>query len=108
MISSFLSAQSLKLEDITSGKYQAKVIRNVRAMADGETYAQLSEDRKKIERRSFKSGSLVETLFDVATARDVKLASISGYILSPDEKNILIETERTPIYRHSVLATYYI
>ena len=103
-----VSAQQLKLEDITNGKYRAKVICNVCAMADGETYAQLSEDGRKIERRSFKNGSLVETLFDVATARDVRLPSISGYILSPDEKNILIETERTPIYRHSAVATYYI
>jgi len=103
-----VSAQQIQLKDITDGKFQAKTIRNITPLADGESYAQVSDDGRRIERRSFKSGGVVETLFDLATARDVKLTSFSGYILSPDEKNILIETERKPIYRHSATAVYYI
>ena len=102
------NAQQISLEDLTSGKYRAKTIGQVTPMADGESYAQMSEDGKRIECHSFKNGALLTTLFDVATARDVRLGSISGYIMSPDEKNILVETERTPIYRHSATATYYI
>ncbi len=37
-----------------------------------------------------------------------KLDHIDGYIMSPDEKNILIQTETRPIYRHSKTAVYYI
>ena len=101
-------AQQIKLEDVIAGKYSAKQIRGITPMADGETYAQLSADGRKIERHSFKTGALVETLFDVATVRDAHINAFTDYILSPDEKNILIETDRKPIYRHSCTASYYI
>ncbi|MBQ9362650.1 MAG: S9 family peptidase [Bacteroidaceae bacterium] len=104
----FTFAQQITLEDITAGKYSAKRFRGITPMADGESYAQISADGKKIERHSFKTGAWVETLFDVATARDAKIGSFSNYILSPDEKNILIETDPKPIYRHSCTASYYI
>jgi dipeptidyl-peptidase-4 len=38
----------------------------------------------------------------------VKLESIDGYIMSPDESRILIQTETEKRYRHSFTATYYI
>lgn len=103
-----LSAQQLRLEDIVDGKYRPKIVEGITPMNDGESYAQVSEDGRRIERHSFRNGAVLETLFDLATARDVKLGSFSGYILSPDEKNILIETERQSIYRHSATAAYYI
>ncbi|MBQ9642184.1 MAG: S9 family peptidase [Bacteroidaceae bacterium] len=108
LLTVFCAAQQISLSDITAGKYAAKQIRGITPLADGETYAQLSADGRKIERHSFKTGALVETLFDVATARDAQISSFSRYIMSPDEKNILIETDRKPIYRHSCTATYYI
>ena len=108
MMGLMLSAQQIKLEDITSGKYQPKTVKGIKPLNDGETYSQISDDGRRIERRSFKNGALVETLFDLATARDARFSAFSGYIMSPDEKNILIETERTPIYRHSYTAVYYI
>ncbi len=78
-------------------------------MQDGETYTQLSEDRKRIVRRSFKNGKITGTLFDVSTARgDKKLDAIDGYIMSPDERRILIQTQTKPIYRRSFTAVYYI
>lgn len=101
-------AQSITIDDVVNGTYSLNSVRGLKPMNDGESYSQISADGKKIERRSFKNGALIETLFDVATARDVKLSSFSGYIISPDEKNILIETGRKPIYRRSATATYYI
>ena len=101
-------AQQITLDDITNYKYYPKSVRTARPMADGETYACVSDDRQRIERCSFKTGELVETLFDVSTARGAVVRGVEGYILSPDEKNILIETNRTPIYRRSATSTYYI
>ncbi len=101
-------AEGLQLRDITNGHYYAEHVYGVNPLNDGESYSQLVEG-KRIVRSSFKTGEPVETLFDVETARGpVKLKHISGYILSPDESNILIETERRQIYRHSFTATYYI
>ncbi len=102
-------AQSLTLEDITAGKYNPKYVYGVNPMRDGESYSQLSDDARRIVRRSFKDGRETETLFDCATARgDKKLERIDGYVMSPDESRILLRTETMPIYRRSYTAVYYI
>ncbi len=99
----------LTLENITSGKYSPQYVYGVNPMKDGETYTQLSSDSKRIIRRSFKTGKDVETIFDVAEARGpVKLESIDGYIMSPDERRILLRTQTKAIYRRSYTAVYYI
>ncbi len=101
-------AQDINLEDVVSGKFSQRSIRGIRPLADGESYSQISADGKQILRCSFKTGEATETLFDISTARNHKLESFSGYIMSPDEKNILIETNRQAIYRRSFTADYYI
>ena len=102
------SAQTIDIEDICDYKYSPRTISGITPLADGESYAQLSDDRRRIVRYSFKTGDAVETIFDVANAQGPKLQSIDGYIMSPDEKNILIETNRQRIYRRSAVSTYYI
>ncbi|MCM1312177.1 MAG: DPP IV N-terminal domain-containing protein [Bacteroides sp.] len=101
-------AQEISLEDVVSGQFSQRSIRGIRPLADGESYSQISADGKQILRCSFKTGEAIETLFDISTARNHKLKGFSGYIMSPDEKNILIETNRQPIYRRSFTAEYYI
>lgn len=96
------------LEESTNGTYRAKRIYGVNPLNDGEHYAQISPDGTKIIKYSFKDGSETEVIFDVNTARNYNLKSIEGYILSPDESRILIQTETSPIYRHSFTANYYI
>lgn len=99
----------IKLKDITDGAYSPEYVYGVNPMNDGETYTQLSPDRKRIIRRSFKTGKELGTLFDVATAEGPKrLNHIDGYIMSPDESRILIQTETKSIYRRSFTAVYYI
>ena len=77
-------------------------------MLDGEHYTQISSDHKRIVKYSFKTGKEVEAIFDVTKARDCNFKTFDDYILSPDEKLILIQTETKPIYRHSFTAVYYI
>lgn len=57
---------------------------------------------------SFKTGKETGTIFDVNTARDCSIKSFDDYIMSPDEKLILIQTDTKPIYRRSFTANYYI
>ena len=102
------AAGKLTLEDLCGGAYSAKRISGIHPMNDGETFSRLSPDRKQIVTYSFKDGSRKDVIFDVATARNVKLETIDGYIMSPDEKKMLIQTETRPIYRHSFTAVYYI
>lgn len=99
----------IKLQDVTSGVYWPKQIDGVNPMNDGESYTQLSPDHKRIVRHSFKTGKEIATVFDVETARgSKKLPYIDGYIMSPDEHRILIQTETKGIYRRSYTAVYYI
>lgn len=100
--------QKVTLRDIAQGTYRAQGISGLKPMLDGEHYTQISSDHKRIVKYSFKTGKEVGTLFDVTTARDCDLKSFDDYILSPDEKLILIQTETKPIYRHSFTAVYYI
>ncbi len=100
-----LAANGLDLRQITSGQFIPDNIRGVTPAAEGESYTQLGDDGKTISRYSFKTGKVLETLFDAA---NTKVEYISGYIMSPDGKRILIETNRKSIYRHSFTADYYI
>lgn len=102
-------AQQITIEDVAGGKFRPASIRSVRPLdIDGESYASISADGARIEKCSFKTGEVTEVLFDKSTARGANINFVEGYIISPDGKNILIETDRTPIYRHSATSTYYI
>lgn len=108
LTSAFAMSQQLTIEDINAGQYYARSIRGVTPMNDREHYTQLSPDNKRIVKYSYKTGKEVGVIFDVETARECDLEKIQGYIFSPDEKRILIETEREPIYRRSYSSVYHL
>ncbi len=108
LMTNAVSAQQILLEDITAGVYRPKSIKAMTPLNDGETYARISDDGKKIEKCSLKTGAVVGILFNIETARNYKLEEFSDYIMAPDEQNILIETDSRQIYRNSSVATYYI
>ncbi len=103
-----LAQTSLTLREVAESTFRAKRIHGVNPLKDGLHFAQISPDGKKIVKYSFKTGEEVGTIFDVKTARNHELKAIDGYIMSPDETRILIQTQTVPIYRHSFTAEYYI
>lgn len=103
-----LAGKKIELADITGGEFRGESMAVVKALADGESYAQMSDDGKRIVQYSFKTGKEQGVLFDVATAKGAQLESIDGYIVSPDGQRLLIQTNTKRIYRHSFTATYYI
>ena len=100
------AGEKLTLKGITSGEFKSKSMSAVRPMADGETYAQISDDGKKIITYSFKTGKQTGVLFDAASARGAEVKSVDGYILSPDGSRILIQTDTKAIYRRSFTIIY--
>ena len=102
------NAQQVTLQEVATGAYRAEGIYGIKPMLDGEHYTQISRDRKKIVKYSFKTGKEVATIFDVSTARNITLKSFDDYIMSPDESKILIQTETKTIYRRSYTAVHYI
>ena len=107
-VSQMTAGEKLNLRDITRGEFRSESMTEVRPMADGETYAQISDDGKRIVTYSFKTGKQVGVLFDATTARGAQIPRVQGYIVSPDGKRLLIQTNTHSIYRHSFTATYYI
>ncbi len=105
---SVVADEKLNLGDITRGEFRQETLSEVHPMADGETYAQISADGKQIVTYSFKTGKQVGVLFDAATARGAQIGRVQGYIVSPDGRRLLIQTNTKPIYRRSFTATYYI
>ena len=106
--SQLVAGQKLSLVDITSGQFLGESIAAVTPLADGESYAQNSADGKQIGKYSYRTGKQVQVLFDAATARGANISEVEGYIVSPDGKRILIQTQTKPIYRHSFTANYFI
>lgn len=107
-ISGIRAQQKVSLEDVAKGTYRAENIYGIKPMLDGNYYTQISADKKRIVKYSFKTGKEVATVFDVNTARECNFKEFDDYIMSPDEKLILIQTETKPIYRRSFTAVYYI
>ena len=102
------AGKKLELKDLTSSAFGASSIAAVTVLPDGKTYAQMSDDGLRIEKCSFKTGERVGVLFDAASTQGDSIHSVDGYIVSPDGRNILIQTNTKRIYRHSFTATYYI
>lgn len=99
----------LTVRQITDGTFSPQHIYGVNPLNDGESYSQLSSDGRRIVRSSFKTGKEIGVLFDLNKVRStVKLERIDGYVMSPDEKKILLQTDTKPIYRRTFAATYYI
>lgn len=103
------TSEGLTLENIAGGAYFPQYIYGVNPTDEGDSYTQLSDDGRRIIKRSFKDGKELAVLFDAETARGKqKLNGISGYTLSPDGRHILLQTERKAIYRHSYTAVHYL
>ena len=117
--SQLLAGQKLNLQEIVRGEFRSESMKAVTPLAEGlrvgdgttgmaECYAQISDDGRRIVAYSFRTGKQAAVLFDAATVRGAKVDRVDGYVMSPDGKRMLIQTQTKPIYRHSFTATYYI
>lgn len=107
-VGNIMSENTLKLKDIANGTFSAERLSAVTPLADGESYAMISKDGKKVVKYSYKTGKQTAVLFDVDNTVGEKVESFDNYIMSPDESKMLIQTNTKRIYRRSFTATYYI
>lgn len=105
---SMMASEGIQLKQVVDGTYSAQMLRTVTPLADGESYAQISTDRKQIVAYSYKTGKQTGVLFDVNDTKGQTIAAFDDYILSPDGKKMLIQTQTNRIYRRSFTAEYYI
>ena len=67
--SSVAAGEQLDLKSITQGKFSQQTMTAVRPLAGGETYTQISADRKQIISYSFRTGKQEQVIFDASKAR---------------------------------------
>ena len=102
------TGQKITLEDVfTKNTFRAESVRGLRSMKDGEHYT-TQEGETRIIKNSYKTGELVEILFDITKIEGAPISSFSDYAFSEDETKILLTTNVHSIYRRSFTAHYYI
>ena len=102
------AGKDIDFRSAVSGAFWADQLYGIKPLNDGESYARVSPDRKRIVRYSFKTGEEAGTILDLNTAKGEKPASFSDYIMAPDESRILLQTNTKAIYRRSKTAEYYV
>ena len=98
----------LTLKDVTQGELNPEHVSGITPLAGSDDYTCLSDDGQRVERYSYKDGTLVAVLFDSKEANGAGVTSVQDYILSPDGRRMLIETNHKSIYRRSFTADYYV
>lgn len=108
--SSNTMAENLTADDFCDVKlYAVPGVKAMTPLADGASYAAISDDGNAIEVFSYKTGEKTSTLFDVNTVKgDVKIKKFDGYQMSANEKKILLWTSSKQIYRYSFWGEYYV
>ena len=99
-------AQKISLEDVVYYRYYPQRVAGFASMPDGEHYTAL--EGRKIVKYSFKTGEAVETILNLAEATGETVARFSDYIIAPDGKHILLETNSKSIYRRSATASWFV
>ncbi|MDR1561687.1 MAG: S9 family peptidase [Dysgonamonadaceae bacterium] len=102
-----VASAQITLDDIIGGRFSTKGVGGLRSLPDGEHFTRLSEDRKMILRYAWKTQQIVDTLFDVAKARETRLDKIEGYEICQTGLRIVVWKDVEHIYRHSWKADFY-
>ena len=100
----------ITLPEVTSGAFAARGAGNgFRSLPDGKHYTLISDDYQRIVKYEYATGRAVDTLFDIAKARECDIKAIWDYDIAPSGHHILIYTDIKPIYRRSytLRATHY-
>lgn len=102
--------REITLPEVTSGAFAARGAGNgFRSLPDGKHYTLISDDYQRIVKYEYATGRAVDTLFDIAKARECDIQAIWDYDIAPSGHHILIYTDIKPIYRRSytLRATHY-
>ena len=89
---------------LRDGPFEQKTVSGARSLSDGERYTTMSDGR--VLCFSYRTGEPAGVLFD-ASAAEPRI-EFTDYVLSADERRLLLTTDVEPIYRHSFTAEYWI
>jgi len=101
----------ITLEDIWSNNtFRAERLQSIHSMTNGKEYAVKNVDRAtrvvSVDIYSYETGEKVRAVVNTDSIEG--LNHFIGYEFSPDEKQVLLSTKLTSIYRRSSLGEYYV
>jgi dipeptidyl-peptidase 4 len=100
--------ETLVLDSIVSGTYDAVSLPAMKPMLDARYYTSLDESGQYIHCYDYRTGKQTQTVLNLREVKGNAPGRITGYEFSPNETRILIWSEKTPIYRRSFLTEYYV
>ena len=101
-------SEPVELKEIISGKFrQVTNVGEMRSLPDGIHYTAMNPQRTMIVKYSYRTGNPVDTLFNVATARECTIDKFDNYTISSTGHRILISCDTESIYRRSTKANVY-
>lgn len=105
---SAFSQRKIELSDVISKQiFVERSVTGLRSMNDGLYYT-TEENRNKIVKYSYKTGTQAEVLFDLSKIENPGFSEFSDYAFSADETKILFTTNKKSLYRHSFTADYFV
>ena len=107
-LSTAWAAGDITITDFTRGRYYAENMRSLTPLADGKSFARVSQDGARILKYDFSTGEQTGVIFDTADTKGNSIHSVDDYTPSPDGKKLLICNNTKRIYRHSFTADFYI
>ena len=96
----------ISLEDVVSGRYRARSYYGASPLPDGASYATI--DGSRLLRHSYATGEVTDTLLDTRCTQGHQVDNFSAYQFSPDQRYVLLTTNRQDIYRRSYTAEHYV
>ena len=79
------------LKDYTDGKYSpTSKGSDLRSLPDGEHYTAMDKLGTAIVRYEYRTGRVVDTLFNTRTARECDFKNFEGYEISPNGHHIIV------------------
>lgn len=104
------AAAPLTVEDFCDPKVAAPMaVKDMTPLADGISYAAVSDDGNAIETFSYKTGKKTGELFSIAGVKgELKISDFEGYQISDNGRKILLWNNSKKIYRYSFTADYYV
>lgn len=103
--------QKITVEDIYTGAFRAKGMDELQALKLSNHYTVLNFDRStksfQIDLYDFATLNKIITLLDTKN-QPLLIDGIDSYTFSPNEKQLLLATNTSPIYRHSFTADYFL
>ncbi len=111
LVAIFGVASANIVNDIASYVYPYNVAKSpgrIYYLPDGTGYLNISDDKTRIIQYDITTGEQQKVVFDVNTNKGCKINGIADMMMSADGSKLLIYEEKTMIYRHSFVATYYV